>query len=81
MEGFYGNLYFLVYVVGLRYKIHLKYHQLNKIAHFCIYRVLPRKRQEVYEEKNATHKDVRLTFKASKDMKVFYAIEKLHTLK
>ena len=41
MEVFYGNLYFLVYVVGLlRYEIHLKYHQLNKIAHFYIYWVL-----------------------------------------
>lgn len=41
MELFYGNLYFLVYVVYLlRCKIHLKYHQLDKITHFCICRVL-----------------------------------------
>ena len=32
-------------------------------------------------KKNATYNNPRLALKASKDMQIFYAIKKLHTLK
>lgn len=77
-----GIFIFQYYVVSLlRYKIYLKYHQPNKMSHFLIYWVLTRNEMKSVKKKNASHKNPRLIFKASKDMKVFYATEKLHTLK